>query len=187
MGDYDNIISPAQAIKTISIQEHFFFLGQVFSFEDYFLFSEGETKTIITDPTGFEPLGAGVQTRIPFNPLVANSTAGPILIDFYVGADSDDDGEVLGTSNRDSTNPKLISDIILRLNPSNIVKGTRFAGDLIAANATGPGNNTLIGSQNVLSLPFAISNLTKYAIDLTNVNGDGVYVQIKLTWLEILG
>ena len=50
-------------------------------------------------------------------------------------------------------------------------------------NITAEGN---IGNANTCTLPFAISNMYKYAFKLVNLNGAGVYVQIKLTWAEIL-
>lgn len=184
---FKRVFSNSESIKIATLQEDFFFKGQVFSYEDYISFAASETKIIVVDPTAFEPLGAGVLTRIPFNPLLGVATAGPILIDFYSGTEAADDGTILQGSNRDSTADKLLPDIVLRLSPTVSNKGTRFAGDMIPSTASGPGGLTNSGSGNAIGLPFAISNLSKYALELTNMNGDGVYVQLKLTWLEITG
>lgn len=181
-----DVLSISSSIKTTTIWEDFFFNQEAFSYEDYTTFAASETKTIIVDPTAFIPDGKGVLKRIPFLPMSAYSPSGPIRVQFYQDSIADDDGTLLEASNRDSSAEKIIPDLKLRLDPSNITKGTRFAGDLIPSSDSGPGGLNTVGGSNAPGLPFAITNLKKYAIDLTNDNGDNVLVQIKLTWFETL-
>lgn len=175
------VFSSTQSLKTASIQDDFFFQEKAFSFEDYLSFSTSEVKTIIVDPTAFiTPSG-----RIPFNPIGLSATDGPILVDFYSGSASNNDGTILQGSNRISTATKLFPDTVLRLNPTGISLGTRFAGDLVPSSSSGPGGFILGSGANTQSLPFVISSLSKYAIRLTNLGGDNTYVEIKLTWFEV--
>jgi hypothetical protein len=169
------LISIADSINLSSIQEYLFVQGKSFSYEDYLLFGSSETKTLVFDPTAF----AG--TNMVFNPIAFGANAGPILIDFYYGTEADDDGELLGVSNRRAplgiTNKGIWS-----LNPSNISLGTRFSGDMVPANETI--GQTAIGASNNPGLPFEIFTNTKYALTIENKNGAGVYVQMKATWFE---
>lgn len=180
----------AGAIRHMTLDEYFFFRSMVFSYEDYMTFAAGETKKIIVDPTGFEPLGAGVLTRIPFQPIGGSATSGPIRIQFYTGPTGSSPTSLLGASNRDATHSaKPVPDTVLELYEgtelANVTNdGIRFAGDLIPATGTAPA--TASNSVNIRGLPFAISNLSKYMITLTNDDGNGVLVNIKLSWSEIL-
>jgi hypothetical protein len=176
--------SNSQTLKTIDIIGDSFFNSMVMSFEDYFTLASGaDALIIVVDPTDWEPLGPGVETRIPFEPITLSSDAGPILVEFYAGVEYTG-GTTLGSSNRDSTSSttpvvKLIKD------PTITTPGVRFAGDLIPATGAGTGNAS--NAQNQRSTPFAISNLTKYAIRFTNNDGAGVIMETKLTWSEISG
>ena len=182
---FKRMFSGAQALRTISVIEDLFFKSMVMSFEDYFTLGASETLTVVVDPTDFEPLGEGILTRIPFEPLIAVATAGPIRIQFYVGTDyTPETGTVLGSSNRDGTS-NITPDVKLIQNPDGLALGTRFAGDLVPSLGAGVGNAQ--NANNQQGLPFAISNLTKYAVTFTNDDGAGVLLQTKFTWSEIIG
>lgn len=162
------------AFLTTTVQEWLFVQGKSMSFEDYFTFSADEVKTFVVDPTSF----TGV--NLTFNPISLSATSGPVRVDFYAGTTADEDGTLLGASNRRSGFPAPVTKI--RLNPSNISLGTRFAGDLVPATGTAPANSN--GSGNQPSLPFEPSKTTKSAFTITNDNGADTIIQIKLTWFE---
>ena len=158
-----------------SLQEDLFVKGKSFSFEDYFTFSASEVKTIVLDPTAF----TGV--NLTFNPVVLSATAGPILVDFYVGTIANADGTLLGASNRRPGFPS--PQTILRLNPTGVTLGTRFAGDLVPSTGMNPA--TSVGAGNMPGLPFEFLNTIKYAVQFTNLNGADTYMQLKVTWFEV--
>lgn len=179
IGNFD-ILKPFRtnfgAIRTTNIQEDAFVNGKIFSYEDYKIFSSSEVVNFIFDPTAFD----GVNLVV--TPPSFSANAGPILVEYFIGATADNDGTLLGISNRRgmSTN---VNKAILRLNPSNIGDGTRFSGRLIPATGLDP--KTASGVVSGSSLPFELNFNVKYLIRITNINGDDTYVQTDFTWLEV--
>ena len=156
------------------IKEYLFFAGKTYSFEDYFTIGDMETSTIVVDPTAF------TGDRLTFMPLVSYALGGPILIDFYASTVADSDGLLLASSNRRINFPAAKT--ILRLNPTIISIGSRFAGDIIPS--TGQNAPSASGANNIETIRFEISKNIKYAITLKNNDGANAIVQIKLTWFE---
>jgi len=176
-----NAIGPGATVGLLgaqlnsSVQEDLFVQGKSFSFEDYFTFAADETKTFVFSPLAFE----GV--NITVNPFIFSATSGPCEIDLYYGTTNDEDGTLLGASNRRFGMPAPKS--TLRLNPSNVILGTRFAGDLIPATGVNPNNSNPATSP--IGLPFELSRLIKYALTIHNSDGDGVKLMFKMTWFEV--
>jgi hypothetical protein len=169
------------APRTTTIQEELFSLGKSFSYEDYLLYGASETKTLVFNPLEFRPF-TDFQNRLVINPFGFSASGGPILIQYYADTDSDEDGTLLGASNRDAQRATLPKST-LRLNPTINDIGTRFAGDLVPATSVSPAAAT--GALNVGGLPFALSPYIKYAVRITNTDGADIYVQMKMTWFEI--
>lgn len=169
------LISIADSINLSSIQEYLFVQGKSFSYEEHLIYGASEVKTFVFDPTAF------TGTNIVFEPIVFAATAGPILIKFYYGTEADDDGTLLGVSNRRAP-LGIVNQGIWRLNPNIVSLGTEFAGDIVPANETI--GQTSVGASNQPGLPFEIFSNIKYALTIENKNGAGVYVQMKATWFE---
>jgi hypothetical protein len=164
----------ADQIVTGSIQENLFIQGKAFSYEDYITFAADEIKVIVFDSALFE----GV--NLTFNPIILGASSGPILADFYTGTTSDADGTILQASNRREGMPGPKS--ILRMDPSNIVLGTRFSGDTVFASGLGVGNAN--AGSNLPGLPFGLDPSINHAIEIENDDGAGTIIQIKMTWFE---
>ena len=157
-----------------SLQEVLLGEGKVFSYEDYFTFDADETKTFVINPAAF----AG--TRITSLPVVAYSTAGPVLVNYYANTTSDEDGTLLeGSNRRMGFSPPTLT---IRLNPTISDLGTRFTGDIIPATGTAPATSN--SSSNIGILPFEISKTYKTSFTIQNKNGADTYLQLKLGWFE---
>jgi hypothetical protein len=160
-----------------SIQENLFVAGKAFSYEDYIQFGADQERIITLDTSAY------VGENLVFLPFIFYSTSGPITIDFYTDVVADNNGTILQASNRREGFPLPVS--VLRLDPSNF-SGFRFAGDLVPAVGLTPavakGEHN---DSNVLGLPFELRSDKKHAIKITNHNGAGVLVQIKMTWFEV--
>jgi hypothetical protein len=147
-----------------------------YSWEDYLTYGASETKTIVFDPRG---CSCG---QIIFEPLIFSANGGPIIIDILSEVSyTADTGTLLESSNRNET-ANIQSGVVLRLNPSGF-SGTKFAGDLIPA--TGVSAPTGAGNINPPGVEFEIDITKVKAVQLTNNNGDGVYVLHKFTWEEV--
>jgi hypothetical protein len=165
----------ANRIQTIADEQ--FSLGNSYSYEDYHIFLVGDaTFSFVFDPTAFTGVNLTVE------PLSFCATSGPITIDFYVGTDADDDGTLLGVSNRKSTSTN-VNQAVLRLDPTINNIGTRFSGDLVSSTGTAPGNSN--GAANAQGLPFELDTTQKYTFVATNKDGADVYFCLKMTWFEI--
>jgi hypothetical protein len=165
------------ASRTTDVAGEQFVLGNSYSYEDYHIFAlADDTLTFVFDPTAF------TGTNLTVEPISFCATSGPITIDFYTGTDADDDGTLLGASNRRATSSN-INEAILRLDPTINSIGTRFSGDLVPATGTAPANSS--GGSNVSGLPFELDTSLKYAFVATNKDGANVYFCIKMTWFEI--
>jgi len=164
------------ALLTTNVQENAFVSGNAFSYEDYLTYSTDEVKNFIFDPTAF------TGENLVVTPPQFSSTGGPITVEYFAGATADNDGTLLGVSNRRGTSLKP-NQAILRLNPSNISAGSKFSGRLIPANSQNPAN--AIGNSGGSFLPFELDCRVKYLIRITNTDGDGILVQTDFTWLEI--
>ena len=164
----------AGQVVTGSIQERLFIEGKSFAFEDYFTFDTDEVKTIVVDPKKFAGL------NLTFDPILFSATAGPIVLDYYSGVAAGDDGTMLLGSNRRPSFQR--PQTIFRINPTIIDIGTRFAGDIVPSTGVAPANSS--GSSNTVSLPFELLTIIKYAVKLTNKNGAGVIVSMKVNWFE---
>lgn len=172
-----SFVGAAGQIVTGSIQEDLFIRGRSFSYEDWLVYAADEIKTFVFDPI------ACTCDQIVFQPFAFSAQSGPIEIGIFAPVTADDDGTLLGASNRRATSP-IIPEGILRLNPSNIVKpADRFAGDLVPASGTAPANSS--GAENTQGLPFEIIPSIKYALTVKNTDGAGVRIQFKTTWFEI--
>ena len=166
----------AGQLKVGSISEEAFILGKSFSYEDYTLFALADEEHFIV----FNPvLYAGF--FLFFDPIALSASSGPVLVDIYAGTDSDEDGTLLGASNRRAAFPGPKS--TLRMDPTINDIGTRFAGDMVPATGNNP--NTANGSSNSGGLPFEPIRPGKTAIKFTNLDGADTYLQIKLTWYEL--
>lgn len=179
IGDFD-VLAPFRtvfgALRTTNVQEDAFVNGQAFSYEDYLSYNTDEVKDFLFDPTAF------IGTNIVIVPPLFAATAGPVLIDYYVGTTASDNGTLLGISNRRGTSTNE-NQAILRLNPTISNVGTRFTGRLVPATGVNPVQG--IGGASSSALPFEVDYSFKYLIRVTNTDGAGVYVQTDLTWLEI--
>lgn len=168
---HGSVIGLLGAYLTSTIQEDLFVAGKSFSFEDYFTFAAAEVKNFMFDTSSF----TGVNLSI--NPFIFYSTNGPVSIDFYTGSTFNKNGTLLQASNRREGFPFPQSK--LRLNPTNLVLGTRFAGDII------PALDKASGNSNQKGLPFEINASINHGFTITNGNGDDNIIQIKMTWFEI--
>lgn len=176
-GNNPNFAGAAGQLVTGSIQENLFIQGRSFSYEDWLVYGADETKTFVFDPT------ACTCDQIVFQPFAFSAQSGPVEIEIFAPVTADDDGDVLGASNRRATSP-ITPDGILRLNPSNIaLPADRFAGDLVPASGTAPANSS--GAENTQGLPFEIIPSIKYALTVKNTDGAGVRILFKTTWFEI--
>jgi hypothetical protein len=165
----------ANRVQTVSDEQ--FVLGNSYSYEDYHIFLlADDTFTFVLDPTAFTGLNLTVE------PISFCATSGPITIDFYAGVDADDDGTLLGVSNRRATSSN-VNKAILRLDPTINDIGTKFAGDLVPSTGTAPANSS--GAASATGLPFELDPAGKYAFVATNNDGANVYFCIKITWFEI--
>lgn len=160
-------------ILTGTLQEELFLLGKAFSWDGRLSFAADEVKNIIFDMDAF------TGEKIFFNPLVVGASSGPIYIDFYTGSTYNTDGTILGSSNRVEGLPA--SQSILRLNPTGLTLGTKFADDTVFATGAGVGNAN--PGSNLLGVPFQIAS--GKAISVTNKDGADTIVQFKLTWFEV--
>lgn len=178
IGNGDNLESYRtifNAFKTTNTQEDAFVNGLVFSYEDYLIYGDDEVKNFIFDPTAF------TGTNLVITPPQFSASSGPITVEYFIGATADNDGTLLGISNRRGTSSN-VNKAILRLAPSNISEGTRFAGRLIPATGVNPNQGS--GNASGSNLPFEIDCSVKYLIRITNTDGAGVYVQTDFTWIE---
>jgi hypothetical protein len=164
------------ALRTTNVQEEAFVSGKVFSYEDYKIFADGEIANYIFDPTAF------TGTNLVVTPPSFSANAGPITVEYFIGAIANSDGTLLGVSNRRGTSTNE-NQAILRLNPTGLSDGTRFSGRLIPATGLDP--KTASGVVSGSSLPFELNCAVKYLIRITNTDGEGVYVQTDFTWMEI--
>lgn len=166
----------AGQIKVGSIFEEAFILEKSFSYEDYLLFElAADVHTIVFNPAAY----AGFM--LVMAPLALAASAGPILVDLYHSTDSDEDGTLLGASNRRFLGPAPLS--TLRLNPSITDLGVRFAGDLVPSAGNNPA--TARGGANSGGLAFEPPRPAKTAVKFTNLDGADTYLEIKLTWFEL--
>lgn len=175
-GNNPNFAGAAGQLISGTIQENLFILGQSFSYEDWLVYGADETKTFVFDPTDCDC------DQLVFNPFAFSAQSGPVEIKIYAPVTADDDGTILGVSNRRATSP-ITPKGILRLNPSNIVLPAAFAGDLIPSTGTAPANSS--GAENARGLPFEIITSVKYALTIKNTDGADVRIQFKTTWFEI--
>lgn len=173
---HGSTIGLQKSYLTSSIQENLFVAGKAFSYEDYLEFAANQECVIVLDSSAY----AG--ENLVFLPFNFYSTSGPVTIDFYTDVVADNDGTLLGASNRREGFPA--PDSILRLDPSNFL-GLRFAGDIVPAVGVAPAVGTGEHNEgNVLGIPFELIAAKKHAIVIKNHNGAGVLVQIKMTWFE---
>lgn len=169
------MMTALNALRATTVQEELFVLGKAFSYEDYHTFGAAEVKNFVFDPTSF----TGVNLTV--NPFLFGATGGPVRIDIYYGTIANDDGTLLGISNRRFGFPAPES--VLRLNPTGFTAGTRFAGDLVPGTGLNPATSNPSGNQ--AGLPFEINPDLKYALVATNDDGAGVVWQIKMTFFEV--
>lgn len=172
----NSLITTVPALLTTTIQEDLFIQGKSFSYEDYHLFSQDEEKFFI-----FNPLNCTCD-QIVVSPVIFSATSGPVLIDYFFGMTSQEDGELLGSSNRRATSEN-INQATVRLNPTISDNGTRISGDLIPS--TGVAAPNFSGAESPTGLPFEITLTNKWGVKITNTDGDDVYIGIKITWFEI--
>ena len=170
------VLTLAGALRQQSINEDLFVQGKSFSYEDYHIMGASGTLTFVFDPTAFTGI------NIVLEPFTFCSTAGPVTIDIYAGTNADNDGTLLGVSNRRATSSNL-NQAIIRLDPTINNIGTRFAGDLVPATGTAPATSS--PSSNKPGLPFELDPTFKYALIATNLDGAGVHFCIKITWFEV--
>lgn len=171
-------VGTAGQLKVGSINEETFLLGKSFSFEDYFVFDTAEEKLIVFDPA----LYLGPQIFV--EPVMVAASSGPILLDFYYDFIGASDGTLLSASNRLLGGSAPLS--TLRENPTPTVEdvyGTRFAGDMVPS--TGVAAPNAKGAASAGGLLFQLNPTVKTAINIKNLDGDDVYVQLKITWYEI--
>ena len=84
--------------------------------------------------------------------------------------------------NRKSTSV-IAPQTTLKIDPVTItIPGTRFAGDLVAASATGAGQSSPSDSED--RLPFILDPTKKILIRMENLNGADTQVSIKFTIVE---
>lgn len=164
------------AFRVTDTQEDAFVNGNVFSYEDYLTYETDEAKSFIFDPSEF------TGNNLVVTPPQFAATGGPVTVEYFAGATADNDGTLLGVSNRRGTSEKA-NQAILRLNPSNLSEGAKFSGRLVPATGLNPATSN--GNSGGSFLPFELDPTIKYLIKITNTDGNGIFVQTDFTWLEV--
>jgi len=159
---------------TSSIQENLFVAGKAFFFEDYFTFSADEIKIFVIDPTSFDG------DNLVFEPFSFTASSGPVRVDFYCNSVANSDGTLLTAVNRRCDGDPPLT--VLRLNPTGVTLGDRFAGDLVPATGQNPSRST--GAASIGALPLELNPEKKYIAQVTNDNGADTLVEIKMSWFE---
>ena len=166
--------SPAGAIKSLSVQEDAFINGKAFTHADY-------TQGIATDAIInylFDPTACTCDQVIAEVPIF-NATAGPVLIEYFVGTTVSANGTELITFNRRSGFPAAKGKIYVA--PTITADGVRIAGQLLPATDAVQGDT---GASTEAGLPFEVDKAFRLLIRITNKNGDNVSIGRRFDWIE---
>ena len=165
----------ANAFKTVSIQEDAFVNGKAFTHADY-------TQGIATDAIInylFDPTMCACDQIIAEVPIF-NATAGPVLVEYFVGTTVSANGTELVTFNRRSGFPSAKAKLYVA--PTISDDGVRIAGQLLPATDAVQGDT---GAATEIGLPFEVDKDFRLLIRITNKNGDNVSIGRRFDWIEV--
>ena len=171
-------INPFGAIPTINIANDKVMQGICFSIRRRIALLASGVANVIFDPTAF------TGTNLVLLPLGFDAIGGPIRVDIYGGATSDDDGTLWTPYNRDFTSATLAQSLV-RLNPGNIVDGPADPIELfIPSDGTGAASSSSVSTEDALVVNLDFSH--KYLLRFTNIDATGgAEVGFKANFFEV--
>jgi hypothetical protein len=154
---------------------------------DEIMFSVSKRLTIPSSPAKLDivmdPTGCDCSDLI-FLPAVFKALgAGPIHIDFYFGTDSDDDGTLWQSINRDH-NSSNDSHLDIRLNPTINNPGTLLPTEFIIL-SNGVAATSEIGGESKDGQMFKARKDGKYMLRLLNQEANPAHSHVSLNWFEL--
>lgn len=171
----NSVLSPANAIKTITIEGEAFVRGRAFTHADYTL--DVGTDEVINYL--FDPTACTCENLVAEVPIF-NASAGPVTIEYYIGTTVSAVGTELLAFNRRSGGvaPKAK----LYVAPTITDDGVRFTGQVVTATEAVQGDT---GSISYAGLPFEVDQTQLLLIRVTNTNGNGVAMGRLFNWIEL--
>lgn len=158
------------------------FSHEVFSISKRFTIPASGTINIVIDPTenGAYPFGELVVLPIFFQAF----KAGPVNIDVYAGTDSDADGTLCGSTDRNQVDP-IVPHLVVRLNPTINNIGAKQPPEFqIASNGTGA--STVIGGSSKEDLIIKGTPAIRQTFQLLNQDNTNIAECVfAFNWFEV--
>lgn len=157
------------------------FNHEVFSVSKRFTLASAGTAVIVIDPT---ENGAFPKDTFVFLPIeIQGNLSGPLFVDFYAGVDSDPDGTLWESTDRNLDNPET-AHVVFRLNPTINSMGVKGAPEFeITSDGMGAAQN--IGGSIKEDFIFVPRKDIRYAFEITNNGGSTANVVFGADWFEV--
>jgi len=159
------------------------FNHQVFGLSKRFTIPANGVVDIVIDPTekGTFPKNTFVMLPLSIN----TSGAGPVEVDIYAGTDSDQDGTLWDSTDRNFDTP-LTAHTTIRFNPTISTIGTKSPTEYCIYSVAGQGNTADVGGSVKTDLITVPRKDIRYTIQLTNTDSSnearGVFT---FDWFEV--
>ncbi len=177
-GGLGNAISPFGAVVSLEIDKAKVIEGITHSISKRLTFGGSSTTEIVIDPTSF------TGNMLVFLPVTFKAYgAGPINIDLYVGTNSDSDGTVLSTINRNNESPN-VSQLEIRLNPTVNSVGVKTPVEFVMF-SNGTPAAAIAGGSSKQDLVFVPDRTNKYMFRIINTDNSDAYGYVAMNWFEV--
>lgn len=167
------------AHTAIDIAEEKVFEGYTFSISKRLTLALSSTNDIVFDTTGCNCDYLVVQP-VSFKAY----GAGPINIDMYFGTNTDEDGTVWESINRDNTSLNT-SGLVARLNPTINDVGTKLPVEF-AVFSDGVAAVASVGGETREGLVFNARTDGKYMFRVINTEANPAFFTFAATWYEVM-
>lgn len=174
----ENSYSRFGSISAIDIAEDRVLLGKTFSIAKRHTLALSSTNDIVIDPTSCSC------DYLIFQPVAFKAFgAGPINIDMYFGVNSDEDGTLWQSINRDNTSANT-SPVVVRLNPTINDPGTKLPVEFTVF-SNGTAAVATAGGETREGLIFNARQDGKYMFRVINTEANPAFFHISATWYEV--
>ena len=160
------------------------FNHEVFGVAKRFSFGASSQTHIVINPI---EKGAYPHNTLVFLPITVKSYgAGPIEIDIYVGTNSNNDGTLWESTDRNFIDP-LTAHLTWRLNPTITNIGIKTPTEYSIYSSAGVGNSEDVGGEIKTSLLFIPVKTVAQTIRLTNTDASNAGIgHISANWFEVV-
>jgi len=171
-------VSKFDAMIVEDIENDKIFDGLVFSVSKRLSIALSSTNDIVIDPT------ACTCTDLVFLPIVFKAYgAGPINIDMYVGVNSDADGTLWASGNRDNKS-SITADLTVRLNPTINSVGVKLPFEFVIL-SNGTAAVATAGGESKEALIFLPRKDVKYMFRIVNTEANDAAGHVSINWFEV--